>query len=74
MPADAVGPARTMIRESTASPRRQRGDDTGPDRRSYRSWGWRFAWLAGLWITGVAAMGLIALLLRLVMRLAGLSS
>ncbi|MPZ43136.1 MAG: DUF2474 family protein [Betaproteobacteria bacterium] len=37
-------------------------------------WRQRVAWLVGLWLAGVAVLGLIALLLRIVMRLAGLSS
>ena len=37
-------------------------------------WGWRVAWFVGLWVTGVAALGLVALLLRVIMRLAGLTS
>jgi hypothetical protein len=38
------------------------------------SWGRRIGWLVGLWLAGVATLGLVALLLRIVMRLAGLSS
>jgi hypothetical protein len=38
------------------------------------AWGRRIAWLLGLWLASVAALGLIALLLRVVMRLAGLTS
>ncbi len=38
------------------------------------AWGRRIAWLVGLWLAGVAVLGLVALLLRVVMRLAGLSS
>jgi hypothetical protein len=38
------------------------------------SWGRRFGWLVGLWLAGVAALGLVALLLRVLMRLAGLTS
>jgi hypothetical protein len=45
----------------------------GPDATT-PVWGRRIAWLLGLWVAGVAAVGLVALLLRLVMRLAGLSS
>jgi hypothetical protein len=38
------------------------------------NWGRRIAWLVGLWVAGVAALGLVALLLRVLMRLAGLTS
>jgi hypothetical protein len=37
-------------------------------------WGRRIAWLVSLWLAGVAGLGLVALLLRGVMRLAGLTS
>jgi hypothetical protein len=37
-------------------------------------WRVRLAWLAVLWIGGVAAMGLVAGLLRWLMGLAGLAS
>jgi Protein of unknown function (DUF2474) len=37
-------------------------------------WRTRLAWLAAFWIGGVAAMGLVAGLLRWLMRLAGLAS
>ena len=37
-------------------------------------WRVRLAWLATFWIGGVAAMGLVAGLLRWLMRLAGLAS
>ena len=39
-----------------------------------RRWLQRLAWLAALWIAGVAGMGLVTLLLRALMRVAGLSS
>ena len=41
-----------------------------PRRRSLQ----RLAWLVALWIASVAVMGLVTLLLRALMRLAGLSS
>jgi hypothetical protein len=34
----------------------------------------RLAWLVGLWLAGVGVLGLVALALRYVMGLAGLSS
>jgi hypothetical protein len=34
----------------------------------------RIGWLAGLWLAGVAALGVVVALLRLVMRFSGLSS
>ena len=34
----------------------------------------RIGWMVGLWLAGVATLGVVAALLRLVMRLAGLSS
>ena len=37
-------------------------------------WRLRLAWLAAFWLSGVAAMGLVAGLLRSLMRLAGLAS
>jgi Protein of unknown function (DUF2474) len=37
-------------------------------------WRTRLAWLAAFWIGGVAAMGLVTVLLRWLMRLAGLAS
>ena len=37
-------------------------------------WRTRLAWLAAFWIGGVVAMGLVAVLLRGLMRLAGLAS
>jgi hypothetical protein len=39
-----------------------------------RRWLQRLAWLAALWIGGVAGMGLVTLLLRALMRVAGLSA
>lgn len=39
-----------------------------------RRWLQRLAWLAALWIAGVAGMGLVTLLLHGLMRVAGLSS
>ena len=39
-----------------------------------RRWPQRLAWLAALWIAGVVSMGLVTLLLRALMRAAGLSS
>ena len=37
-------------------------------------WLRRFGWLLALWIGGVAALGLVALLLRLFMHAAGMRS
>lgn len=37
-------------------------------------WRTRLAWLAAFWIAGVAAMGLVTVLLRWLMRLAGLAT
>ncbi len=37
-------------------------------------WRIRLAWLVAFWIGGVAALGLVAGLLRWLMRLAGLAS
>ncbi len=34
----------------------------------------RIGWLVVLWLAGVAALGLLAWLLRLIMRLSGLSA
>ncbi len=39
-----------------------------------RRWLQRLAWLGALWIAGVAGMGLVTLLLRALMRVAGLSA
>ncbi|MFK3737019.1 DUF2474 domain-containing protein [Massilia sp. TN1-12] len=37
-----------------------------------RPWLSRLAWMLALWLGGVAALGVVAWLLRLAMRLAGL--
>jgi hypothetical protein len=37
-------------------------------------WLRRFGWLLALWVGGVAALGLVALLLRLFMHAAGMRS
>jgi hypothetical protein len=37
-------------------------------------WIARLAWLAGIWLASVAALGVVALLLRLLMGAAGMSS
>ncbi|WP_180734378.1 DUF2474 domain-containing protein [Paraburkholderia sp. PGU19] len=42
-------------------------------RSSLREWGTRFAWLVALWTASVAALGVVASLLHLAMRAAGLS-
>ena len=47
--------------------------DTHPGSPPQR-WLQRLAWLAALWIAGVVSMGLLTLLLRALMRAAGLSS
>ena len=39
-----------------------------------RCWARRLAWLSALWIAGVSGMGLVTMLLRALMRVAGLSS
>jgi hypothetical protein len=39
-----------------------------------RCWARRLAWLGTLWIAGVSGMGLVTMLLRALMRVAGLSS
>lgn len=38
-----------------------------------RSWWVRLAWLLVFWVSGVAAMGLVAMALRTVMRAIGLA-
>jgi len=45
----------------------------GPD-RDKRRWLSRLAWLAIFWVGGVAVMGGLALLMRAIMRAAGLSA
>jgi hypothetical protein len=37
-----------------------------------REWARRLAWMAALWLGGVATLALVAFLLRLVMRAAGM--
>ena len=39
-----------------------------------RRWLQRLAWLGAFWIAGVAGMGLVTVLLRALMRTAGLAS
>lgn len=39
-----------------------------------RQWLVRLAWMAGIWLASVGAMGLVAVLLRLLMRAAGMST
>ena len=46
----------------------------GAGRGAERTWGRRLAWLVGLWLAGVAVLGAVAMALRYIMRLAGLSS
>lgn len=41
---------------------------------SGRNWPRRLAWMAGLWCLGVAAVGAAALLLRLLMSSAGMTT
>jgi hypothetical protein len=41
---------------------------------TYRPWRKRLGWLLLLWLLGVGALGLVTLLLKLVMRLAGLAA
>ena len=45
-----------------------------PAQTPSRRWLVRIAWLAAFWVMGVASMGLVALLIRGLMRLAGLAS
>jgi len=45
-----------------------------PAAASSPRWRVRLAWLAAFWVGGVAAMGLVAVLLRGLMRLAGLAT
>jgi hypothetical protein len=35
-------------------------------------WLWRLGWMAALWLAGVAALGLVAWLLRVLMHAAGM--
>jgi hypothetical protein len=42
--------------------------------RGHVVWPKRIAWLVALWLLGVAAVGATALAIKLVMRLAGLTS
>lgn len=42
--------------------------------RPYRSWWKRLGWLVLLWLLGVGALGAVALALKLLMRVAGLTS
>jgi hypothetical protein len=44
-----------------------------PAASSSPRWRTRLGWLAAFWIGGVAAMGLVTVLLRWLMRLAGLT-
>lgn len=37
-----------------------------------REWMRRLAWMAGLWLAGVASLALVAFVLRLIMRAAGM--
>ena len=46
---------------------------TRPDAMQ-RGWVRRLGWLALFWICGVAAMGALSVMLRLLMRLAGMAS
>jgi hypothetical protein len=54
--------------------------DSAPDRRQQpaaraaRKWFSRIGWLLLIWCASVAALGVVALGLRLVMRLAGMST
>jgi Protein of unknown function (DUF2474) len=45
-----------------------------PAASSSSRWRSRLGWLAAFWIGGVAAMGLVTVMLRWLMRLAGLAS
>jgi len=47
---------------------------TSRDDPDKSSWPKRIAWLLGLWLLGVAALGLVAGLLRLLMGAAGLTA
>jgi len=44
-----------------------------PTARGWRVWLKRLAWLAGIWLASVAALGVVAYGLRLLMRAAGMS-
>lgn len=46
----------------------------GGARRSPAPWPKRLAWLLGLWLLGVCALGAAAIVIKLVMRFAGLTS
>jgi hypothetical protein len=39
-----------------------------------RGWAWRFSWLVLFWLAGVVTMGAAAMLLRTLMRFAGMVS
>ncbi|WP_397473413.1 DUF2474 domain-containing protein [Pusillimonas sp.] len=46
---------------------------SAPDERQ-RQWATRLGWMALFWVLGVAALGLVAYLLRLFMNWAGFNS
>ena len=48
------------------------GGDDGASRR--RPWGRRLAWLVLIWSASVAALALVALLIKLVMRAVGMTT
>ncbi|MBS0543982.1 MAG: DUF2474 family protein [Proteobacteria bacterium] len=48
-----------------------RGRDFPPRRPSSAAWR-HLAWFGGLWVAGVLVLGLVAVLLRLLMRVFGL--
>jgi hypothetical protein len=43
-------------------------------RAGLREWSRRIAWLAAIWAASVAALAVVALVLKTIMRLAGMSS
>ena len=45
-----------------------------PDARGARLWLGRFGWLIALWVASVAAVAVVAILFRLLMRSAGLTA
>ena len=63
-----------MFRGKVASWRRLSLMMSTEESATRRPWGKRLGWLVFLWLVGVCALGLVALLLKFVMRLAGLTA